>query len=172
MGKLRLCPHGLLVFGMLLMISTASAQDVSIGGGVYYQKTLGDIKDNSNFDSDAINYLAALQLGVAKYLKLEADLEFSPDYGWKEKTLFLPQGYVLVGSLLYAGAGIGAFYYDDTWADEPFYAFRAGDNLPLGERLSIDVNANYRFMDGSALESINSDDADNITFGAILRFKF
>ena len=83
--------------------------------------------------------------------------------------LYQPQAYVLIGGLIYGGAGIGIGYFDGDWFDNPFYALRAGVDLPLGS-LHLDVNANYRFLSTNALQSLNESDLDSVTFGAIVRF--
>jgi hypothetical protein len=66
--------------------------------------------------------------------------------------------------------GIGTGYIDSTWFNAPFYALRAGVDIPLGP-VSVDINANYRFMDTAVFEDAGTEDFDSITFGAIVRFK-
>lgn len=156
----------------LVAIQPASAaqSDHLLGVGVNYLKTLGDIKDNSDFDEDAISFLGTYQFQM-EFLKLEATLELVPDYGGSDEILWEPQGYILLGSWIYAGAGIGLGYLDGEWFDDPFYALRAGLDLPLAERIHLDINANYRFMDSSVFDDIDSTDADALIFGAAIRFK-
>jgi len=168
--RYSICLLGLLVCWGQIIPSSGVAAGHSIGGGAYYQKTLGDIKDSDEFDEDAISWMACYQLELNKLVKIEADLEIAPDYGGSDEILYQPQGYVLLGTWIYAGAGIGIGYLDGEWNDDPFYAFRAGLDLPLGERIHLDINANYRFMDASVLDDIDEEDADAITFGALLRF--
>ena len=96
-------------------------------------------------------------------------MEWVPDYGGSDKSLWLPQAFFLVGGLIYGGAGIGIGYIDGEWFDKPFYALRASVDIPLGP-VSVDINANYRFMNNSVSENIDSEDLDSITFGAIVRF--
>jgi len=162
---------GLLVCLSLLLPSACLSAEHMIGGGVLYQKTLGDIKDNDEFDDDAINWIASYQLASDSPIKLEIDLEIVPDFGGSDMTFYMPQGYLLFGSRIYVGAGIGYGYLDGEWTNDPFYAFRGGLDLPLGEKVHLDINANYRFMDFAVLDDIDSQDADAITFGAILRFE-
>ena len=38
--------------------------------------------------------------------------------------MWIPQGWALVGSVLYGGAGIGIGNFDGEWQDDPFYALR------------------------------------------------
>jgi len=150
--------------------SAEMAAGMSIGGGAYYQKTVGEIEENDDFDDDAISWLVSLQMELPVIFTLEGDLEITPDYGGSDETLLQPQAYLLIGSLIYAGAGIGVAYLDGEWSDDPFYALRAGLDIPLGDRVSFDINANYRFMDSSVFDDLDEEDSDSITFGALIRF--
>jgi len=154
---------------VLLTATTSRAQlGLRVGGGIHYLKTVGDIKDTPEFDANAFNFVASAKLGLGLF-KFEGDVEWVPDYGGSDKSLWLPQAFILVGGLIYGGAGIGIGYIDGEWFDRPFYALRAGVDIPLGP-VSVDVNANYRFMNNSVSENIDSEDLDSITFGAIVRF--
>ncbi len=173
--KLTIYLTALLLCMGMFMPATGMAQGEpeeslhSIGFGAYYQKTVGDIKDNDDFDEDAISWVVSYQYALSEYLTLEADLEFTPDFGGSDEVFYLPQAYLLFGTWIYGGAGIGMGYLDSEWSDRPVYAFRAGLDLPLGDRLHVDVNANYRFISSSAFDEVDEDDADSITFGAALR---
>ena len=139
-----------------------------IGGGVQYLKTLGDIKDIPEFDSNAFGFLASYQYDGG-LLKLEGDVEWILDYGGSSNSLIQPQAYLLVGGLIYAGAGIGIGYFDGNWQNDPFYALRAGVDFTLGG-LDLDAFALYRFQDTEVFEDFESQDLDSITFGAMIRF--
>lgn len=162
----------LMCAAILLPSIVTAGNNPSLGIGGYYQKTLGDIKEDESFDEDAISWLLAWQSDLSKWFALELDLEFTLDYGGSDEILYLPQGYLLAGDKLYAGAGIGMGYLDGSWADDPMYAFRLGLNIPLGQRFAIDINANYRFQNSAAFDDIDGEDADSITFGALLRFSY
>jgi hypothetical protein len=153
----------------VLFTASASHAEFRLGGGIHYVKTVGDIKDTPEFDSNAFNIVASAQWDIP-LVKLEADVEWINDYGGTGNSLVLPQAFVLVGGFLYGGAGIGTGYIDGTWFDGPFYALRVGIDFPLGP-IGLDINANYRFVDTGALEDLGSKDLDSITFGAIVRFK-
>ena len=159
------------VVAALCVLFTASASHAgwSLGGGIHYLKTVGDIADAPEFDSNAVNIVASAQLSIPLF-KFEGDVEWVNDYGGWGDSLLLPQAFVLIGGLFYGGAGIGTGYIDGKWFDGPFYALRAGVDIPLGP-VGIDINANYRFMNTSVFEDAGSEDLDSITFGAIVRFK-
>jgi len=160
------------VIAALCVLFTATASraqlGLRLGGGIHYLKTVGDIKDTPEFDDDAFNFVASAQLGTGLF-KFEADIEWVPDYGGSDESLWLPQAFALIGGMIYGGAGIGTGSIDGEWFDKPFYALRAGVDIPLGP-VGVDINANYRFMDTSVFEDIDNEDFDSITFGAIVRF--
>jgi hypothetical protein len=160
----------LAAFLALLCAADASrAQSgLRLGGGIHYLKTVGEIKDTPEFDDDAFNFVGSAQFGTGLF-KFEAELEWVPDYGGSDKSLLMPQAFALVGGLIYGGAGIGTGVIDGEWFDKPFYVLRAGVDFPLGP-VGIDINANYRFIDSSVFESVDNEDFDSITFGAIVRF--
>jgi hypothetical protein len=155
----------------LCVLFTASASHAmfSLGAGIHYMKTVGDIKDAPTFDENAYNLVASGQL-VRGLFKFEADVEWVPDYGGSDESLLMPQALVLFGGMIYGGAGIGSGYIDGEWFDKPFYSLRLGVDIPLGP-VGVDINANYRFMDTSVFESADEEDLDSVTFGAIIRFK-
>jgi hypothetical protein len=140
-----------------------------LGGGIHYLRTLGDIKDNSEWDPDAIGFMASYQW-TTPLLKLEGDLEWVPDYGGSDKTMFQPQAWLIVGSLIYVSGGIGGSYIDGDWLDNPFYGLRAGSNLTL-LGINLDVFATYRFQSAEVFEGIDQNDLDALTFGAIVRIE-
>jgi len=153
---------------VIFTATSSSAQlGLRVGGGIHYVKTVGDIKDTPEFDDNAFNLVASAQLGSG-LLKFEGDVEWVNDYGGSGESLWLPQAFVLVGGLVYGGVGIGTGYIDGEWFDKPFYALRAGVDFPVGP-VSLDINANYRFMDTSVFENVDNEDFDSITFGAFVR---
>ena len=153
----------------VLFAASTSQAEFRLGGGIHYVKTVGDIKDAPEFDSNAYNIVASAQMSIPLF-KFEADVEWIDDYGGSGNSLLLPQAFVLIGGLFYGGVGIGTGYIDGTWFDGPFYALRVGVDIPLGP-VGLDINANYRFVNTAAFEEVGSEDLDSITFGAIVRFK-
>jgi hypothetical protein len=143
----------------------------SLGLGVHYLKTLGDIKDVPGFDENAFGFIASYQFNLSLNLvSLEADLEYIPDFGGSDKYMLLPQAWAKLGGVIYGAAGIGIGYIDDNWQDNPFYGIRAGVELSLS-RVNLDVFGTYNFQSSETLEGITAKDLDAVTFGAIVRFK-
>jgi len=139
-----------------------------IGGGLHYLRTLGDIKDASGWDENAVAILGSYQYAPPGILSIEGDVEWVIDYAG-DKDMIEPQAWLLLGRMLYAGGGIGIGYIDGDWLDEPFYALRAGVDLPLGS-LHLDAFATYRFQNSKVFDDVNQEDLDAITFGAVVRF--
>ena len=62
---------------------------------------------------------------------------------------------------------------EDSEKNNPFYAFRAGPDIPLLPILHLDINANYRFENWGDLSTDGkSVDTDTITLGAAVRLAF
>jgi hypothetical protein len=140
-----------------------------LGGGIHYLKTLGDIKEIPEWDSDAIGILASYQYNFS-LIKIEADVEWVLDFGGTDKSLVQPQAWLIVGNLIYVAGGIGGSYYDGAWFDNPFYGLRAGTNLPL-LGLNFDLFASYLFRTSQVFDEIDEEDLDELTFGLIVRFE-
>jgi len=159
-----------LVLGCLLVCATYGESYCGhrIGGGLHYLRTLGDIQDVPEFDANSLGFLASYQYTFT-LLKIEGDVEWIPDFGGSDKSLWVPQAWGLIGSMIYGGVGIGIGYIDGDWQDNPFYALRAGVDIGLGG-LGLDVFASYQFQTTTVFEDFESDDLNSITFGAILRF--
>lgn len=161
---------GLALCVMLTLSTAMAAGGMRIGGGVHYVRTLGEIKDTPEVDENAFNLMGAIQFCGAT-ISVEGDVEWIPDYLGSEESLLMPQAYLLLGNRIYAGAGIGIGYFDGEWFDDPFYALRAGIDIPLGT-LHLDINANYRFMSSDVFDDVDESDLNSITFGAIAKFEF
>jgi hypothetical protein len=161
------------IFIVLLLSTTAtahnsSAADHRIGGGVNYWVTLEDIEfDSKKFDNDGLAILASYQYWPG-LLGLEVGVEFLPDrFG---QSAITPEAYILLGRTVYCGLGVGILYTDEDFADEPFFALRAGLNLELLPNLYADIYANYRFNDSAELEGKETNiDTDTVFLGAALR---
>lgn len=157
---------GLLMLAGVAELATAGS---SLGAGIHYLRTVGGIKDDPNIDwnADSFGFVGSYQFSLP-LVKIEGDLEWVPDFGGSDKSLFQPQAYGLIGGLLYGGLGIGVGHFDGDWLD-PFYALRAGVSLGL-TKLSVDVNINYRFQSTDVGEVVRDADLDQFTLGAIVRF--
>ena len=139
------------------------------GGGVHYLNTLGDIKDDDEFDENALGFLASYQQEFLM-LKIEGDVEWILDFGGTGNALIQPQAYALLGDFIYGGVGIGTGYFDGEWWSEPFYALRAGVDFNLGG-MDLDAYALYRFQNTDVFEHLEDVDLNSITFGAQIRFQ-
>ncbi|MHB1349952.1 MAG: hypothetical protein ACYCYR_08775 [Desulfobulbaceae bacterium] len=164
---MRMILTALLIAGLGLFCSDLWAGEHRIGGGANYWVTVDDL-DDDDLDESGLSYFLSYQQWW-NFLGLEADLELLPDrFG---ETAFAPQAYLLFGGTLYGGAGIGLMNIDGDFADEPFFALRAGLNLELLPGTFLDLSANYRFNDSEELEDERTDiDADTVFLGAALRF--
>lgn len=166
----RLFVTVVLVFGFLLMSGAGDPANCGhrFGGGIHYLRTLGDIKDNPEWDSNAVGFMLSYQFKIPM-IKFEGDLEWIPDFGGTKHTLFQPQGWFLLGGLIYGGIGIGWNYIDGDWLGDPFYGLRLGVDLGIGG-IGIDGFAQYRFLTTKVLEDLDEEDLNSISFGVIVRF--
>jgi hypothetical protein len=154
---------------LFLGVATAEAQ-FSLGGGIHYNRNLGDITNDGQIDlsQNSVSLLAsgAYDLGL---LKLDGQVEYIFDHVGTDEAMWQPSLWLLAGGLVYGGAGIGVGYTDGEWQSDPFYALRAGVDLALGG-VDLDVYGSYRFQGSEDLESLTGEDLDSITFAAIVRF--
>lgn len=161
-----------LLMGTTLMTGAANAGG-SLGGGLHYLRNLGDITDDGAIDlnQNSIGLIGSYQYDIRMF-KLEGNVEYIFDYVGTGHAMWEPSAYGLfgLGALpLYAGAGIGIGYTDDQWQQNPFYALRAGVNLPLGQ-MGLDLFATYRFQSDTDLKNLTGEDLDSLTFAGVLRF--
>lgn len=150
------------------MDSAIAADAHRIGGGATYWVALDDIEvDDKKVDDDGFSFLASYQYWPALF-GVELDVEFLPDrFG---ESAVAPEAYVLFGRAIYCGLGIGMIYSDGNFADEPFYAIKAGLNLELLPGLYADIYGNYRFNDSADFDKEDTDiDTDTVFLGAALR---
>lgn len=153
---------------MALTACNSPAAEHRIGGGINYWVTFEDIEfDSKKFDKNGVAYLASYQYWPG-LLGLELDLEFLPDrFG---ESAIAPEAYILLGRSVYCGLGIGILYSDGNFAEEPFFALRAGLNLELLPGLYADIYGNYRFNDSVELQGKETNiDTDTVFLGAVLR---
>ena len=158
----------------LFSVGQAMAGEHRMGGGAHYWRTIDDLEeDDFDIDEDGVAYLASYQYVAASMLKLEIDLEIFPeDFGGSDEVVYAPQVLALLGAGIYGGIGIGTFYVDDEFADDPFYSLRAGIDLEVLPSVRLDINANYTFTDFDSIKTVDQDvDTDTITLGAMLRIE-
>lgn len=153
--------------------SLRAESDQFIGVGPNYWTALKNI-DVHNIDKDGFSWLASYQCKPASLLKIEADVEmFQKGFEGIDTTVWAPEGYLILGSTIYAGAGVGILYANSDFDNKPFYALRAGLDLELLPQLHVDVNVNYRFAEWTNLSAMSHDiNADTMTLGAELRLAF
>lgn len=156
-----------------LPAAAESAQKHRLGGGVHYWVTLDDI-DVDNFDESGAAWMLSYQYVPGALLKFEADLEIFPSgFGGSEEAVFAPQAFVLLGSGLYGGLGVGAFHADGDFSNDPFFVLRAGFDMEVVPGLHLDLNANYTFPDFDDIKDVpDTIDTDTITLGAMMRLGF
>lgn len=143
-----------------------------IGAGVHYWQTIDNI-DVDEFDEDGVSWLASYQYKPG-YLGLGLDLEWKEKgFGGSPETVYEPQAYLILGKALYGAAGVGGYYFDGDFAEDPFYFFRAGLDIEVVPSLHLDVHAIYRFEKWDDVESETTDiDSDTVTLGAAVRLAF
>src|SRR5215210_7069868 len=138
----------LLAVTMILTAIPAFA-DHRIGAGIHHWQTVDDLADEGfeDLDSEGTSGIVSYQYMPEGIFSLELDLEYFADgFAGSTERALSPQAYVLVGHGLYAGAGVGVTHSDGETSDM-FYAARLGFDISIIPRLSVDVNANYRFDD-------------------------
>jgi len=161
-----------LLMGSTLMAGAANAGG-SLGAGIHYLRNLGDITDDGAVDlnQNSVGLIGSYQYDMRMF-KVEGNVEYIFDYVGTGHPMWEPSLYGLfgLGALpLYAGAGIGIGYTDNQWQQNPFYALRAGVNLPLG-KMGLDLFATYRFQSDTDLKNLTGEDLDSLTFAGVLRF--
>jgi hypothetical protein len=150
-----------------------AAAESSIGFGLHSWRTVDDLHSEgfSHLRRSGVSYLLSYQYSPAPLLKLELDAEyFDKGFGGSSHYAIAPQAFVLVGSFVYGGLGIGTTYSKDFTNDfsSPFYVARVGLDLHLLPRFRLDVNANYHFHAFNELRGVNT---GTVTVGAVARFK-
>ena len=168
----KLCV-ALALVALVGMVSNVSAEvHHRIGGGVHYWTTLDDI-DVDDVDEDGLAYVVSYQLRPASLIKFGIDLEMLPEeFGGSEEPVYAPQAYVIVGGGIYVGLGIGGYYTDGEFAEDPFYNLRAGLDFCLLPFIYIDINANYRVEEWDDIKTVDEDiSTDTITLGAAVRLQ-
>lgn len=149
-------------------LSTAQAADSAhrIGAGANYWVALDDV-DVDDVDEDGFSYFASYQYRPT-LIGLQADLEFLPDRFGEDA--IAPAAYLILGKAIYAAAGVGILSIDGDWADDPFFAFKAGLDLEVLPHVFLDVSASYRFDPETELEdAVDNIDTDTVFLGAAVR---
>jgi len=153
----------------VLMVGPVAA-DHRIGAGLHHWQTVDDLADDGfeGIEDEGTSGIVSYQYMPEGIFSLELDLEYFADgFGGSTEEAFSPQAYLLVGHGLYAGAGVGVTHSDGETSDM-FYAARIGFDISIIPRLSLDVNANYRFDDWDLVDEVET---DTVTLGALIRLR-
>ncbi|MDP8214534.1 MAG: outer membrane beta-barrel protein [Candidatus Euphemobacter frigidus] len=167
---------------ILLAMTIPAMAEFGIGGGVYYNRQLGDIKHDKDFDKDFISYVISLKYQFADILGLEANFDYYNGNDELDYT-FRPMGTAVLSiplpilDLFNAGVGINSTYTKykkagggskSEWS-KISYHFKAGIQIPIASILWICGDC-YYFVDN--LKDIEDFDSDLLTFGtrALIRF--
>lgn len=156
------------VVAVLTCVIVSSAQAAQFGAGLHYQRSVGDF-DVDELDKNDFTIFGSVTIPVA-LVKVEGDVELTPDYLGSDNLLVQPAAYGLLDlGLTYGGIGIGIGYLDGEWATNPFYALRGGAELGLGG-FAVDAFLEYRFQDASFGDAIRDLDLDALRLGAQVKF--
>ena len=147
----------------------AASKAHRIGAGANYWVAVDDI-DLDDVDEDGLSYLVSYQYR-ATLIGLQADVEFLPKlFG---ENAIAPAAYAVLGSAIYAAAGIGIIHQDGDFADDPFFAFKAGFDLEVLPSLYLDISACYRFNSKYDFDdAMDEIDTDTVFLGAAVRLGF
>jgi len=164
----------LVLIGAALLAGQEAKADgvLRLGGGAHYWKTVKNI-DVDKIEESGMAYFASLQLKLPAIFKVGVDVELLPDdFAGSKKESYAPQAYVVVGSAIYAALGIGKYYVDSAWWDDPFYNIRAGFDFDILPGVYLDIHGNYRFIEWDKIKDVDKDvDTDTVTLGAALRIE-
>jgi hypothetical protein len=162
------------ILGLFALVPGVRAEsDHRLGVGANYWTMLNNT-DVDNIDKDGVSWLVTYQYKPAALLKLEADLEVFPKgFQGIDSAVYAPEAYLVLGSTIYGAVGVGILYTDSDFANDPFYALRAGLDLEILPQLYLDLNVNYRFVEWTNSKAMARDiNADTMTLGAAVRLAF
>jgi len=162
------------IIGLFVWAQGVRAESANrFGVGANYWRVMDDI-DVHNIDKDGFSGLVTYQYRAAALLKLEADLEVFPKgFQGIDRAAYAPEAFLVLGSTIYGAAGVGILYAHGDFANEPFYALRAGLDLEILPKLFLDINVNYRFAKTTDLSETAKDiNTDTMMLGAALRLEF
>jgi hypothetical protein len=157
----------LFLIGLALVSSNLRAEGESrFGGGANYWIAIDDLE--SDLDENGFSYYLSYQRMSSGPLGFQLDFEVLPDRFGKDA--YAPAAYLLLGDAIYAAAGAGIVHTDGNWADDPFFALKAGLNLKLFKGLNLDVYGSYRFDSETDFDdAVDAIDTDTVFLGAAIR---
>lgn len=170
-----------IVATLLATVQVANADPHRLGLGVRYylssiinqisaQASDGEL-EGMKLDDSGLSWLVTYQYRAWKLVGFEADLEMIPESTFPGlDTIWMPQLYVIVGSGLYAAAGVGLPFSDGDAGDDVVWNLRAGLDVDvIDDMIHLDLNANYGFSDFDQLSEFSM---DYMTVGAAVRYEF
>lgn len=163
----------ILMIAGLTFSGTAFADSAHrLGAGLHYWIAMEDI-DVDDVDENGYSLIFSYQYVGAGFFKIETDLGLTQEgYAGSDSTVWSPQAYFLIGKGLYGGVGVGINYSDGDFAQNPYYALRAGIDLEVLPSIFLDINGNYRFENWDFDDVQDDISTDTVTLGAILRLEF
>ncbi|MCU0612578.1 MAG: hypothetical protein MUE60_12415 [Candidatus Eisenbacteria bacterium] len=149
-----------------------------IGAGLHYWKTIDEIDveevEGTSIKDDGVSWILSYQYSSSPLVRFEADILIMPETYAAARSgyrVWGPQAMLLVGPMLYGGIGVGIYRAGDEWADDPFFPLRAGIDLEILPKISLDINANYRIEQWNMQYLEDNIDTDTVTLGAIVRLQ-
>lgn len=144
------------------------------GAGAHYWMAVKDIDTAGDVEKSGLSYLASIQYCPSRMLRLQGDLEVFPEgFAGQTEATYAPQAFLIVGSGVYAGLGIGIGYADGEFAEDPFYTVRGGFDLELLPSVRLDLNVNYQFVEWEEIKELDRHvSSDTVTVGAAVRLEF
>ena len=154
-------------------LQAADGSNFQIGVGANYWVALEDAVDES-FDEEGLGWMISARYMATPYFGFGLELERSPDnYVAIEEPMYCPAGYLILGKGLYAGLGVGTYFYDGDFIEDVFYGLRVGVVAEVVPHLVIDINLNYRVDKWSDIKNVDEEvDTDNVILGGAVRLKF
>jgi opacity protein-like surface antigen len=162
------------LIGMCAWPAAARAESGDLFGvGANYWTMLDNI-DVHSIDNNGFSWLLTYQFNLAPLFKFETDVEMFPEgFQGVPSASYAPEVYLVIGSWIYGAVGAGILYADNEFADDPFYALRAGLDFELVPQVHLDLNLNYRFAEWTTKDAITEDiSADTMMLGAAVRIEF
>ena len=159
--------HFIVALSLFVLRGQATANTHTVGVGIHYWQAISDI-DVTDIKDSGISQRFAYQYDsgfVAVHVELEV---FPEEFAGASDNVYSPQLMAVVGENLYAGVGIGMFYTDGEFAEDPYFVLRAGFTITSIGPLTLDLNASYIFTDFNSFDQ-NDIDTDTVTLGAMIR---
>ena len=153
--------------------STAAGAEHRLGLGLHYWKSVKDLPKEGfpDVDDSGVAWVGSYIFDVEGPLKFGLDLEYFGDgFGGSTSSAWAPQAFLLFGSGLYGGIGVGitlASSFDSNHSD-PYFLARVGIDFPIFPRLTLDLNLNW---DADAFNQLDNFDSDALTLAAIVRYR-